>query len=221
MLASNRKGVSLVNKELNNTLIACHQCDALYEEPIIAEGYKAHCGRCGGYLFEHKKNSIERTLSLSIAGLILMYPAVFLPFIGISVAGQSNQASLYNCITSLMERDFYLIALCVFVFAIAVPFVRLLGAFYISYCLKYNKIKPFLMQFFRAYHHLDSWAMLHVFLLGMVVSMYKLIGEVEIGIDYGLMAYIFLLFSSIFVSITLDQHLVWHTLEEKIGNNYR
>jgi len=205
----------LVDQACTSELIACQQCDALYEQPCINEGQKAECGRCGATLFERKNNSIERTFSLSIAGLLFLTPAIILPIIGVTLAGQFHNASLLDCITQLIAKDFYMIATLVFMFAIAVPTVRLIGALYISYCFKFNKIKPFLLHFFRAYHQLDSWSMLNVFLLGIIVSMYKLLDDTELSIDYGLLAFVLLLLCSTLVSVTLDQNYVWQALEKE------
>ena len=205
----------MVDHECTSELIACQQCDALYEQPCLNEGQKAECGRCGATLFERKNNSIERTFSLSIAGLLFLTPAIILPIIGVTLAGQFHNASLLDCITQLIAKGFYMIATLVFMFAIAVPTVRLIGALYISYCFKFNKIKPFLLHFFRAYHQLDSWSMLNVFLLGIIVSMYKLLDDTELSIDYGLLAFVLLLLSSTLVSVTLDQDYVWQTLEKE------
>ena len=205
----------MVDQACTSELIACQQCDALYEQPCINEGQKAECGRCGATLFERKNNSIERTFSLSIAGLLFLTPAIILPIIGVTLAGQFHNASLLDCITQLIAKDFYMIATLVFMFAIAVPTVRLIGALYISYCFKFNKIKPFLLHFFRAYHQLDSWSMLNVFLLGIIVSMYKLLDDTELSIDYGLLAFVLLLLCSTLVSVTLDQNYVWQALEKE------
>lgn len=202
-------------------LIACMQCDALFEQPILAEGQRAECVRCGSMLFERKINSIDRTFSLSIAGLIMLVPAIILPIMGVSLAGQYHQASLLGSITALIDKGFFMIATLVFMFAIAVPTVRLLGAFYLSYCFKFNKVKPFLLHFFRAYHQLDSWSMLNVFMLAIVVSMYKLLDDTELTLGYGLFAFIMLLISSTLVSVTLDQHYVWEKLEQTVDLDNR
>jgi len=212
------RNTTLTDEALESDLIACQQCDVLYSQPTLVAGQKAECGRCGATLFERKHNSIERTFALSIAGLILLVPAIILPIMGITLAGQYHEASLLDCITELIAKNYFMIALLVFMFAIAVPTVRLIGALYISYCFKFNKIKPFLLHFFRAYHQLDSWSMLNVFLLGIVVSMYKLLDDTELSIDYGLLAFVLLLICSTMVSVTLDQHYIWQKLEQECLN---
>jgi paraquat-inducible protein A len=112
-----------------------------------------------------------------------------------------------------------MIACLLFLFAIAVPIVRLTGAFYLSYCFKFNKLKPSLLNFFRAYHHLDHWAMLNVFMLAIIVSMYKLIDDTELSVNLGLLAFIFWLICSTMSAVVLDQNYIWEKLEKAFAKD--
>jgi len=195
-------------------LIACQQCDALYDKPELKQGQRAKCIRCGSIMAERKVDSIERSFNWSLAGILLLMPAILLPIMGVTLAGQYHHASLLDCIFVLIERGYFMIATLVFLFAIAVPVVRLFGSFYITYSFKFKKLKPSLLSFFRAFHHLDHWAMLNVFMLGLVVSMYKLIDDTELTVNMGLLAFILWLISSTMASATLDSDYIWQTLED-------
>ncbi len=201
------------NKINPSLFVACQQCDALYDKPQLKQGQIAKCNHCGSTLIERKVDSIERSFNWSLAGLILMLPAILLPIMGVTLAGQFHQASLFDCILVLIDRGFFMIACLVFLFAIAVPIVRLTGALYLSYCFKFNHLKPSLLIFFRAYHHLDHWAMLNVFMLGIVVSMYKLIDDTELSVNLGLFSFILWLICSTMAAIALDQDYIWDKLE--------
>ena len=200
-------------------LMACHQCDALFTRPELHCGQKARCTRCNATIYERKIRSIDRSFYLSIAGLLFLTPALLLPIMGVTLAGQFHQASLLGSIMALINKEYYLIALLVFLFAIAVPTVRLAGALYITYCFKFNKIKPILLHFFRSYYQLDTWSMLNVVLLGIVVSMYKLLDDTELTVNYGLLAFVLLLLCSTMVTVTLDQQYIWDKLERNTKHN--
>lgn len=196
-------------------LIACQQCDALYDKPELKQGQSVKCIRCGSTMAERKVDSIERSFNWSLAGIFFLVPAILLPIMGVTLAGQYHHASLLDCILVLIDRGFFMIAVLVFLFAIAVPVVRLLGAFYITYSFKFNKLKPSLLHFLRAFHHLDNWAMLNVFMLGIVVSMYKLLDDTELSVNMGLLAFILWLISSTMASAALDQDYIWQRLEDE------
>ena len=199
-----------------NNMHVCHQCDTLLPMPLLSEGQKAVCGCCGAELFSKKKNAINRTIAVALAGLFLFFPAIFLPIVGIGAAGLYNDASLINCITILINQRNYIIAFAVFMFTIAIPSVRLITALYIALSIKLHRIKPSLLVFFRSYHLLDTWTMIHVFFMGVIVSMYKLSALADMHIDGGLFSLILLLFCSTLVSVTMDQHSIWQELEKSL-----
>ena len=200
----------------NDPFVACHHCDALSPKPELKEGQIAKCGRCGAKLFERKVNSINRTFAISGAGLLLLFPAFYFPLFGVNALGTFNQASLIDCIGMLIANDYYLVAMSVFIFTIAVPSIRLIAAFFIVSCIKLNIVRPYLLQFFRSYHQLDHWAMLQVFLLGVIVSIYKLLESSELTFGIGLVSFIALLTCTTVVYVTLDQHYIWERLEHSI-----
>lgn len=197
-----------------NHLIACPLCDALCQQPETKEGQKVVCKMCGGKIYDHKVNSINRTFFIALAGLLIFLPAINLPLIGISAIGLSNQASLLDCVILFIHDGYPVIAFALFVFTVAMPLVKLGSAFYVAGSVKFNRINPSLLYFFRTYHQLDSWTMLHVFLLGIVVSMYKLVSMASLSIGLGFIAFVMLLLCSTLVSVTLDHHLIWHKLSE-------
>ncbi|REL28625.1 paraquat-inducible protein A [Thalassotalea euphylliae] len=200
---------------LNNVVI-CRRCDAALSKPNIQPGHKAICPGCGALLFELKKNPMERTMAVSLAGLLLFFPAILLPMIGVSAAGAHNEASLIDCIVILLNSGYHIVALIVFLFTIAIPIVHLLAAFYIAVAVHFNKISQSLLVFFRSYHVLDSWTMLHVFFLGVIVSIYKIVDLAELTVGGGLISFVLLLICSTLVSVTLDHYYVWEKMEQAL-----
>ncbi|RHW76335.1 paraquat-inducible protein A [Colwellia sp. RSH04] len=199
----------------NHDIVACHLCDAVFDKPQLKQGQSAKCHRCGSTLVERKVDSINRSFYWSIAGIVLLIPAILLPIMGVTLAKQYHNASLLDCILVLIDRGFFMIATLVFLFAIAVPIVRLFGAFYIAISFKYQRLSSSMLTFFRAYHHLGHWAMLNVFMLGIIVSMYKLIDDTELSVNLGLLSLILWLICTTMASITLDQDYIWETLEQE------
>ncbi len=202
--------------ESSGQVLACPRCDTLAYSPRVHEGQKVLCHCCGSKIMAFKQNSIERTLALAVAGLIVALPAIFLPIIGVGFVGFYHQASLFDSILHLFDRGYWLIAFAVFLFTAAIPLIKLSGAFYLTWSIKRKRPKPALMKFFRSYHHLDSWTMLHVFVLGVVVSMYKLVDMADLSIGYGFAAFVFLQLCSTLVTVTLDHHYIWHYLEHHV-----
>ncbi|NOS73291.1 MAG: paraquat-inducible membrane protein A, partial [Methyloglobulus sp.] len=118
---------------------ACPECDLLLNRPVPEPGDKAHCPRCGYLLQRPHKHSIERTLALSLAGLILMIPANLLPMIGINILGNSMDGNLWTGVSVLFKEDMWAVAILVLLSSVLLPFVNMGFAFLISFHLFIEK----------------------------------------------------------------------------------
>ena len=69
-------------------LIACHECGTVQHMRALPEGGAARCGRCGAMLYRQRRDSIEHTLLLTLAALILFVIANTFPFLTFELEGQ-------------------------------------------------------------------------------------------------------------------------------------
>lgn len=197
-------------------LVGCPLCDALNKKPSLDANQQAHCWRCGEKLYSKKADAIDRSIALALTCLILFLPAINLPIMGVYAVGIYHEASVIECIELVLKTEYYLVAICVFLFAITVPAVRFFSILYVCLRIKYNKVTPHLLHFFNSFYLLNSWAMLHVFILGIVVSIYKLVDLAELHVGMGMLCYALLLFCSAIGTSILDRHTIWDILERKL-----
>lgn len=193
---------------------ACPHCDLLLKRTQLAVGQKARCPRCRYILFERKKNAVERTFAVSLAGLVSFFPAMTLPLLGLQAAGLKNEASLFQCVQSVVKSDLYLAGLLIFLFCLLVPLLRLFIIFYLSLQVLRRQRSAFDIDLFRIFHELEEWGMLEVFLLGLIVSLYKILGLADVIFGFGFIAFVLLLLSATLVTVFLDEELMWERLSE-------
>ena len=55
----------------DTSLIACLHCDLLQRIPELAPGASARCPRCNKELWRHREDSLNRTLTLTLAAVVL------------------------------------------------------------------------------------------------------------------------------------------------------
>jgi len=193
-------------------LIACSDCDLLLERKDLSEGERASCPRCHNTLDERKVDTCNRTLAVAMAGLISFIPAITQPLLGLKAVGLTNQASLIECITSIYNSHIYLVAILVTLFCLLVPLIRLLIVCYLMILVKRGKKSRFGLRLFRYFHEWEEWGMLEVFMLGMVVALYKILGLASAIYGIGLISFAFLLLSATLVTQFLDEQYVWEKL---------
>ena len=204
-----------VTNDLNSTNYdACPECDLLINHAHPTIGDKVHCPRCGFLLARPRKQSIEHTFSLSIAGLILIFPANLLPMIGIEVMGESTNGLLFSGVMALFSKTMWPVAIVVFLASILFPLVHILLSFLISGHLYFNRSCRYLASWMCWMQHLDEWVMLEVYMLGIIVACVKLMAMAEIKFGWGLYAFIALLIITGMLTSKLDTELFWHRIGE-------
>jgi len=167
------------------------------------------CTRCGAELYIRKRNSLNRTLSLVLAGLILFFLSNAFPLLELKIQGVLQETTLFQGVKALYNQDMRGLSLLVLLTCILAPFVQLSGLFYVLLPLKYNRVSPMTAYVFRFIRKLQPWSMMEVFMLGILVSIVKLAKMATIipGISlYSFAALIIVLAGAV---ASLDPHIVW------------
>jgi len=193
--------------------IACDECDLLEAVPPLGEKARANCRRCGALLYKRRTRSIERTLALSFAGLILLGVANAYPFLGFELKGVLIQTTLIGGIKMLYELDKFAIAAVVCFTAILAPALHLLASMYVFLPLYLNRRPRELAMVFRWFQRLQPWAMIEVFMLGILVSVVKLSQLATIVPGVALWAFALLIIVLAAATAVMDPAEVWKSLE--------
>jgi paraquat-inducible protein A len=194
-------------------LIACHECDLLHHLQPLPEGRLAKCTRCGAVLYHIKRNSLDRTLALTISGLIFFVLAHIYPFLALKMEGQHQETILLTGVQELFHQEMAAIATLVFITSMLLPAIQLLGMLYILLPLKYNRTPPQLSRVFRIYRMISPWSMMEVFMLGILVSAAKLADMATVVPGIALYSFMILIFVLAAATWSLDPHLIWDKME--------
>lgn len=198
----------------HHSMIACHECDLIHHAKPLPKGGSAICRRCGAVLFSDKPDSLNRTLSYTIAGLILFVISNGYPFLTLKVEGQFQETTLFGGVHQLYVQELRGLAVLVFLTTILVPFIQLLGNLYVIVPLKFNKHPWKLAAVFRIIEGLKPWSMMEVFMLGILVSVVKLAKMAVIVPGIALFSFFILIFVLAASSASLDPHLIWEKVDE-------
>ena len=195
------------------SLVACHECDLIHRIGPVPQGSAARCCRCGALLSQDKPNSLERTLALTVAGLILFIVANAFPFLGFKLQSQVHKTLLITGVQELFHQGMWILATVVLLTTIVLPALQMLGLLYVLVPLRLNRIPWKLKEVFRFIQSIRPWAMMEVFMLGILVSVVKLskMATIVPGIAaFAFMPLIFILAASL---VVLDSHAVWERIK--------
>ena len=155
-----------------NEIIACHECDLLQRAP---EGPGvARCARCGAVLFRSSPGSFERTLAYALTAVTLFVLANAFPILRLEVGGNVVQTSLLGAVRALLDQGMPEIAVLVFLTTFLIPAAQLAAMLYLLLPLQWARMLPGVPQVLGFLGHVRPWAMVEVFMLGLLVSIVKL-----------------------------------------------
>lgn len=196
--------------------MACHECDLLQRLPAVSGNVTLKCSRCGAVLYRKRENSLERTLALTLAGLMLFLLANAFPFLSFKMESQVRETNLITGIAELYAQGLEGLALLVFFTTVAVPFLQMAGMLYVLVPLKFGRKARKMMTVFRLVQGMQPWGMMEVFMLGILVSVVKLAKMAQIVPGIAIFAFLTLIFVQAAASSSLDPHIVWEKWEKRL-----
>jgi paraquat-inducible protein A len=193
-------------------LIACHECGTVQRMRALPEGGAARCSRCGALLYRHRRDSIEHTLLLALAALILFAIANIFPFLTFELEGRGETSTLLSGVWSLYRQGMWPLALLVLLTATVVPLAWLLSVTYVCLPLWLGRVPWRVADVFRITELLRPWAMMEVYLLGVIVAYVKLSDLAELELGIALFAFVGLIVVMIAAEAALEPHEIWRRL---------
>lgn len=195
-------------------LVACHECDLLMRKPELAPEQKACCPRCGFELFAQRAQVVRRSLALVLTALVLFLPANFLPIMQLNLLGQTTQDTVWSGVVGLYRSGMLAVAGVVLLCSMVVPLLKLLCQLMVLLCIRWRMALGWGRWLYRSYHHLREWGMLEVYLMGILVSIVKLMDMADLTLGMGLFCFIGVLLAQVWLEVTMSSHQIWQALED-------
>ena len=196
-----------------NNLIACHGCDLLVDVGEIENDSRAECPRCGHFLTRYQQDAMSRVLAYSLSAIVMLLLANLFSFLSFSSSGLESVMTLGSTPGALLEFDMPLLAAMVAAFIIYIPAVILALLVSISVPLLLGRYAFWLKLAARGVFSLKSWAMVEVFIIGVIVSLVKIaaMAKVELGISFW--AYVAFSIFYLLAVTSLDRFQCWNMIE--------
>lgn len=160
--------------------VLCPHCDLLVTQPPLKPGQKGLCPRCRNTLECYWNDPKGQPVGFAISALMMQGLANLFPFVNMEISSMKRQITLPQ-IPQVMINDHFSSLACLFLLC-----VQVIPAFcmiiIILLCMDVPlpfRLKAFLAKLLFA---LRSWGMAEILLVGVVVSIVKLMAYGQIGI---------------------------------------
>ena len=199
-------------------LFVCHECDALQMVPAVEPGHDANCIRCKSRLFRNPRGGIDKPLAFLIASMVMFVIANFMPIMTLTIVGVKLTTTITGAAYIFYQQGSPELAAIVWLPSVFIPGVIISGLFYVLFSIRFQMnwryTKPILVLIGR----LLPCGMMDVFMLGILVSIVKLVGLADVVLGAGFYAFALLVVMYAGTIASLETHTLWECLTDKPGS---
>nr|WP_241022036.1 paraquat-inducible protein A [Burkholderia sp. Ac-20353] len=197
-------------------MIACHVCDTLLRKPALVGKETAHCPRCNELLCRSSASQLERICALTLAAMITFVIAQCFPILEMDVNGMRVQTTLIGALSALWDQDMRIVAAMVFCSTLLFPLAEMAALLYVTLPLRAGCVPPAFDAVLRAIRLVRPWGMIEVFMLGILVTIVKMVSLARVVPDAALFAFAALTLM-LAVVVTVDPRALWDIADELRG----
>ena len=196
-------------------LIECHDCGLFLRAKALPERSTAKCPRCGAGLYRRTHRGIDHAIALSIAGVFLFAIANVYPFMTFKLDGREQVSTLITGVWEFLGQGLWPLAVLVLACTIVIPLAGILGTLAVLIPVRYGLRVRGLGHLFRIVEIMRPWAMMEVFMLGVLVAYVKLTDLATLEIGPALVAFTALIFVLAAAESSIEPREVWTALGDQ------
>lgn len=199
-------------------LTACHHCDQLHQLPSLQGSLRASCARCGSTLLRHSENAVDKVVALNLSALVLLAIVNSFPLLSLKVGGRVQDAGLLSATRGLFDAGQWELGLLVVLTSLVFPLFTALGWLYMLLPLRLGWHPPGLTWVYRWTHRLSPWSLIAVFMLGVLIAIFKLLDLATVIPGIALIGLAALILVSTAARLLQSPHLIWPLLGPEIAS---
>lgn len=163
-------------------LIACHECDSLFRKPPRLGGLVAHCSSCGASIkgIRQAGLTLERVCAVTVAALITFVIAQAFPVLALERNGLTSHATLFQAVESLWQGRMPVVAAMVLGTTTLAPALELVALLYLLLPLRAGWVPRAFAPVLRLVQLVRPWSMTEVFMLGVLITVVKMVSVARV-----------------------------------------
>jgi paraquat-inducible protein A len=193
---------------------ACIECDLPITIGELYPGEKASCPRCGHVLSSVTADPLIRSLALAASSLVLLALANAFPFMALEAQGLEQVMTLPRTAIELHRTGYAALAVLVLGMIVVIPAIMLATIVTLVVPILQRRRAPWLVPAGRLLFLLSPWSMAEVFIIGVIVSLVKIVhlAHVELGLSFWSYVVFVICFTATMAS--LDRLTLWREIEK-------
>lgn len=200
-----------LNKRSSN-IVECHECALSVDISLLNDRQKALCPRCGLVLTAKHHNALDRIIAYSISAICFLLLSLPFEFLSFRSNGIERKIDILASLTILNNNNYHVLAVLEVLTIFVIPALILFSLIYLTIPLRkgiYPRGGHYLLKLI---YQLLPWSMVEIFVVGVLVSLIKIISLADISLGPSFYAYILFSLAMTAAVLHLDKHQIQQQL---------
>lgn len=181
----------------------CHSCG------LASPAEDRRCPRCGARLHLRNRESLQRTIALTIGALILYFPANMLPILRVDSMLGSEENTIVGGVVAFWRDGDYPVAIIIFVASVVIPVLKLLSIGMLCIAARAGQWPHAMTRLYRMTEFIGRWSMVDVFVVAILVGLVQLGSAISIRPGAAAVSFAAVVVLTMLAANTFDPRLIW------------
>lgn len=152
---------------------------------------------------------MQRTWALTIAALLLYFPANLLPVLKLeSFTGDSENTIIGGVIQFWQQAD-YPVAIIIFTASVVIPVLKIISIVWLCLASRTGRNPRGMTRLYRVTEFVGRWSMVDVFVVAILVAVVQLGSAISIHPGAGAFSFAAVVVLTMFAAMSFDPRLIW------------
>ena len=153
--------------------------------------------------------SLNRTLALTLAALILFIPANVFPTLTVTLMGSTQTDTVFDGVVALWQDGMWPLALIVMCASLVIPLVKIVALLFLVLSIGMTTRRLERTRLYRFIEGIGRWSMLDVYVISLIVAVINLGVLSGTRADVGALAFAAVVIVTIAAARQFDPRLIW------------
>ena len=153
--------------------------------------------------------SLNRTLALSLAALILFVPANVYPTLTLALTGSSESDTVFGGVVELWQSGMWPLALLVLCASILIPLFKITGMLFLVLTIRMRGRRLERTRLYLAIEKIGRLSMLDVYVISLIVAVIQMGALANARAEVGALAFASVVIVTMMAADSFDSRLIW------------
>ena len=190
----------------SSSIVECHECALIVNISLLNERQKALCPRCGFLLSAKRHNALDKILAYSMSAIFFLLLSLPFEFLAFQSNGIERKIDILASLTILNNNNYHVLALLEVLTIFVIPTLILFSLIYLISALRKGIYPRGGQYLLKLTYKLLPWSMVEIFVVGVLVSLIKIISLADISLGPSFYAYILFSLAMTAAVLHMDKH---------------